>query len=165
MNILMLSDVYFPRVNGVATSIKTFTNSLRKAGHKVILAVPEYGDSKLVFHNKQEDMYRIPARRLIFDAEDRLLKGEYFTELLQQLQREDIDIIHIHTPFRAHYWGIRLARELNCACVATYHTFFEEYLHHYIPIVPCRWLRAMARRFTVNQSRQVDKLIVAPFVV
>ena len=156
----MLSDVYFPRVNGVSTSIKTFTHSLRMAGHRVILAVPEYGESKLVYHNKAEDIYRIPARRVILDKEDRLFNGRYFEELLQLLQAEKIDILHIHTPFRAHYWGIRLARALGCPCVATYHTFFEEYLHHYIPLVPRRWLRAIARRFTVSQSRQVDKLIV-----
>jgi len=160
LNILMLSDVYFPRINGVSTSIKTFTHSLRKAGHRVILAVPEYGEAKLVFHDKAEDIYRVPARRLILDKEDRLLKGKYFAELLQLLQHEEIDILHIHTPFRAHYWGLRLARELGCPCVATYHTFFEEYLHHYVPLVPRSWLRAMARRFTVSQSRQVDKLIV-----
>ena len=28
MKILMLSDVYFPRVNGVSTSIRTFARSL-----------------------------------------------------------------------------------------------------------------------------------------
>lgn len=160
MNILMLSDVYFPRVNGVATSIKTFTHSLRKMGHHVILAAPDYAESKMVFYDKREQIYRIPARRLILDKEDRLIRGEYFDELLQQMRKENIDLIHIHTPFRAHYWGIRLARELNCRCVATYHTFFEEYLHHYIPMLPKRWLRAVARRFTVSQSRQVDELIV-----
>lgn len=160
MNILMLSDVYFPRVNGVATSIKTFTHALRNMGHHVVLAAPDYAESNMVFYDKQEQIYRIPARRLILDKEDRLIRGEYFTELLQQLRRENIDLIHIHTPFRAHYWGIRLARELNCRCVATYHTFFEEYLHHYIPMVPKRWLRAVARRFTVSQSRQVDELVV-----
>jgi len=156
----MLSDVYFPRVNGVSTSIKTFTHSLRKAGHRVILAVPEYGVSRLVYYDKLEDIYRIPAHRVILDKEDRLLNSRYFEELLHLLQAEKIDVLHIHTPFRAHYWGVRLARALACPCVATYHTFFEEYLHHYIPLVPRRWLRAVARRFTVSQSRQVDQLVV-----
>lgn len=160
MNILMLSDVYFPRVNGVATSIKTFTDALRKLGHNVILAVPDYGDSNLVFYDKQSNIYRIPSRRLILDNEDRLIKGKYFSELLAFLRRDAIDLIHIHTPFRAHYWGIRLAKKLDCRCVATYHTFFEEYLHHYIPFIPKPWLREVARRFTVSQSNQVDNLVV-----
>lgn len=160
MNILMISDVYFPRVNGVSTSIKTFTDSLRKAGHRVILVVPEYGEAKHVSFDKLGDVYRVPARRVVLDKEDRLFKGEYFEELLNMLRNVEIDILHIHTPFRAHYWGVRLARLLVCPCVATYHTFFEEYLHHYIPLIPRRWLRSVARRFTVSQSRQVDELVV-----
>ena len=31
MNILMLSDVYFPRVNGVSSSIRTFAARSRRA--------------------------------------------------------------------------------------------------------------------------------------
>ena len=34
----MLSDVYFPRVNGVSTSIRTFARSLLRMGHRVALS-------------------------------------------------------------------------------------------------------------------------------
>ena len=44
MNILMLSDVYFPRVNGVSTSIRTFARELRRLGHSVTVVAPRYGD-------------------------------------------------------------------------------------------------------------------------
>ena len=45
MNILMISDVYFPRINGVSTSIQTFKCEFERAGHKVILIAPEYTGS------------------------------------------------------------------------------------------------------------------------
>ena len=45
--------------------------------------------------------------------------------------------------------------------IATYHTFFEEYLHHYVPMLPRRIGRALARRFTRSQCAQLDA-IVAP---
>jgi hypothetical protein len=35
MRILMVSDVYFPRVNGVSTSIETFRNTLAGQGVEV----------------------------------------------------------------------------------------------------------------------------------
>ena len=38
----MLSDVYFPRVNGVSTSIRTFARTLVKRGHSVTLVAPDY---------------------------------------------------------------------------------------------------------------------------
>jgi 1,2-diacylglycerol 3-alpha-glucosyltransferase len=40
MNILMISDVYYPRVNGVSTSIATFRKALHALGHKTTLAAP-----------------------------------------------------------------------------------------------------------------------------
>ena len=55
---------------------------------------------------------------------------------LARLPRGEFDLVHIHTPFIAHYAGVRFARANNIPCVATYHTFFEEYLHHYLPVVP-----------------------------
>ena len=43
MKILLISDVYFPRVNGVSTSIRTFTEQLQSLGHTVHLITPDYG--------------------------------------------------------------------------------------------------------------------------
>ena len=45
MKILMISDVYFPRVNGVSTSIATFRKALTGLGHSVCLIAPDYGTS------------------------------------------------------------------------------------------------------------------------
>ena len=43
--------------------------------------------------------------------------------------------------------------------VATYHTFFEDYLHHYVPILPRAIGRFLARRFTLSQCDDVAALI------
>ena len=43
MRVLMVSDVYFPRVNGVSTSIETFRRTLSAHGVEVKLVVPRYG--------------------------------------------------------------------------------------------------------------------------
>ena len=41
MRILMISDVYFPRINGVSTSIQTFRRGLTAAGHETVLVVED----------------------------------------------------------------------------------------------------------------------------
>lgn len=69
------------------------------------------------------------------------------------------DVVHIHTPFVAHYAAIRFARRTNIPCVATYHTFFEEYLHHYVPVLPRSLSRLLARGFTRSQCAAVQALI------
>lgn len=68
MRILMVSDVYFPRVNGVSTSIETFRQTLAAHGIEVRLVVPRYGDEPDV-----EGIIRVPGRPILGDPEDRLV--------------------------------------------------------------------------------------------
>jgi glycosyltransferase involved in cell wall biosynthesis len=78
---------------------------------------------------------------------------------LQRLRPDEFDLVHVHTPFLAHYAGVRHARRAGIPVVETYHTFFEEYLHHYVPLMP-RWIgRSLARRVTRSQCAAVDALV------
>ena len=70
MKILFLSDVYFPRINGVSTSIETFRHELRELGHTVHLIAPDYPGAS----SDESDIMRVPSRQLPFDPEDRLMK-------------------------------------------------------------------------------------------
>ena len=157
MKILYISDVYFPRINGVSTSIRTFVKQMQSLGHEVHLIAPDYAAST------EDDSWikRIPARSIYFDPEDRLMKWNAVMQTLPELRRENYDLIHVHTPFVAHYAGLRLARELNVPCVETYHTFFEDYLHHYLPWIPKSIARGIARTISKRQCNAVDA-IVAP---
>ena len=151
----MISDVYFPRVNGVSTSIETFRNELAKRGAKVTLIAPAYSDSL-----EQEDIIRIPSRKVLFDPEDRMMASDSIKRLAQDLGKKQFDLIHIQTPFVAHYAAVSLAKELGLPTVVTYHTFFEEYLYHYVPFLPAAWMRGLARRFSRTQCNAVDAIVV-----
>jgi 1,2-diacylglycerol 3-alpha-glucosyltransferase len=157
MRILMVSDVYFPRVNGVSTSIQTFRRGLHAAGHETILIAPSYPAG----HPPGEsDVIRVPSRYLPRDPEDRLMKPSEVRKLIPQLRDQQFDLVHVQTPFVAHYEGVRIARSLNLPVVETYHTYFEEYLHHYIPLLPRSLMRYLARRFTRSQCRMLDAMVV-----
>jgi len=157
LNILMISDVYFPRVNGVSTSIATFRRSLAQLGHTSTLVAPEYPRGA---SSDEQDIIRMPSRYLFMDPEDRLMKIRSVLALTAELRRRRFDLVHIQTPFAAHYTGIRLARHLKLPVVETYHTYFEEYFHHYVLLLP-RWLtRFSARWLTRHQGRQLDALVV-----
>lgn len=162
MKILFISDVYFPRINGVSTSIRTFVEQLQKLGHEVHLIAPEYESAtQNATQNNEAWVKRIPARSIYFDPEDKLMKYGEAMKLLPELEKEQYDIIHVHTPFVAHYLGLKLATKLNIPCIETYHTFFEDYLHHYLPWVPKALARGMARMISKRQCNAVDA-IVAP---
>jgi 1,2-diacylglycerol 3-alpha-glucosyltransferase len=156
MRILMISDVYFPRVNGVSTSIQTFRRELAALGHESTLIAPAYPAA----HDDDTGIVRIGSRRVPFDPEDRMMKAGEIRRLAARLDAEAYDIVHIQTPFVAHYLGVHLADRLGLPRVETYHTFFEEYLFHYIPFLPLTWLQGLARRYSRAQSRDVDALIV-----
>jgi 1,2-diacylglycerol 3-alpha-glucosyltransferase len=156
MRILMISDVYFPRINGVSTSIATFRRALESAGHTVVLLAPEYPNQSAELDGS---VIRVPSRRVPFDPEDRMMKRSALRRAARELGGT-FDLIHIQTPFVAHYEGVRLARELRVPVVESYHTYFEEYLYHYVPLVPRSIMRLLARRFTVSQCSSLDALVV-----
>lgn len=165
MDILMLSDVYFPRVNGVSTSIRTFAKSLLGLGHRVTLVAPDYGPGADQAGHDTEfggdfEVLRLPARQIFFDPEDRLIKAAALRQVLPRLARRRWDASHIHTPFRAHQLGVRLAKACGVPVVETYHTYFEEYVAHYLPWMPPTMLRAFARRMSRRLCHAVDHLIV-----
>jgi glycosyltransferase involved in cell wall biosynthesis len=162
MRILMISDVYFPRINGVSTSIQTFRRGLHAAGHETVLIAPQYpvpysdgGDA-----GQQGRIIRVPSRYLPRDPEDRIMKGGALKALRPELKKGGFDLVHIQTPFLAHYHGVAIAKELGVPVIETYHTYFEEYLHHYVPLVPRAAMRFIARRFTVSQCSALDALVV-----
>ncbi len=160
MHVLMIADVFFPRVNGVSTSIQTFRQELHRQGHALTLIAPDYRGRRRVVMEEHGTLLRIPARRVPFDPEDRFMHRRAIARLLPHLRDRRVDLVHIQTPFVAHYAGRSLARELGVPLLTTYHTFFEEYLHHYLPGVPARMTRALARRFSRQQCNEVDRVIV-----
>jgi len=156
MRILMVSDVYFPRVNGVSTSIQTFRRGLHAAGHETVLIAPDYPAG----NPADGEVIRVASRYLPRDPEDRLMKPSQVRKLIPELRDRRFDVVHVQTPFVAHYEGVRIARALQLPVVETYHTYFEEYLHHYIPMLPRALMRYLARRFTRSQCRMLDAMVV-----
>lgn len=163
MDILMLSDVYFPRVNGVSTSIRTLAKSLLGMGHRVSLVAPDYGTGSGQGSHDAEfadgfELIRLPARQIFFDPEDRLIKAGALREVIPRLARRRWDVIHVHTPFRAHQLGVRLGRACDVPVVETYHTYFQEYASHYLPWLPSTMLRLLARVASRRLCDAVDHL-------
>jgi glycosyltransferase involved in cell wall biosynthesis len=79
---------------------------------------------------------------------------------LKQAGQQDIDLIHIQTPFVAHYAGLRAKRMFGVPVIATYHTHFEEYIHHYLPVMPRPMLRSIARNIARSQCNDLDAVVV-----
>jgi glycosyltransferase involved in cell wall biosynthesis len=154
MRVLMVSDVYAPRVNGVSTSMETFRQKLAGEGVECRLVVPRYGDE-----GDEDGIIRVEGRPVPGDPEDRIVRWRAMHRAVAEAAA-DCDLIHVQTPFVAHYAGLAAGRRFGLPVLATYHTLFEEYLHHYAPYVPAGWLRAAARSFSRRQCNALDGIIV-----
>lgn len=152
--VLMVSDVYFPRVNGVSTSIQTFRRDLETLGCESLLIAPAYP----VERADEPGVHRVRSRYVPFDPEDRKLRRGDFRRVAAGLAGR-FDLVHVQTPFVAHYFGAGLARRFGVPLVVSYHTYFEHYFHHYLPFVPAAWLKWLARSVSRSQLKVVDQVI------
>jgi glycosyltransferase involved in cell wall biosynthesis len=158
VRILMISDVYFPRVNGVSTSIQTFRRALAERGHASTLLAPAYPPSGGAADDG--DIVRVPARGVWLDPEDRMMRPVAALRCGSSLGRAGYDVVHVQTPFVAHHVGVRLARRLGLPTVETYHTLFEEYLGFYAPFLPGALLRPLARQVSRWQCNRMQAVVV-----
>jgi 1,2-diacylglycerol 3-alpha-glucosyltransferase len=155
LRVLMMSDVYFPRVNGVSTSIRSFRDALPAHGVVIRLVVPDYPGA-----GAQEGIRRIASRAVPRDPEDRLMAWGALRDALHDAATGWADLVHVQTPFLAQYAGVGLARRMGIPVVATYHTFFEHYFEHYLPWLPAGLLRRVARRVSRSQCNALDAVVV-----
>lgn len=160
LRVLFLSDVYFPRVNGVSTSIRTFRADLATLGVDSVLIAPAYVAAADAGPD-EPGTQRIAAAMVPGDPEDRRMRRGPLRVALAQLAAQRFDLVHVQTPFVAHYAGVRFARAQGIPVIASYHTLFEEYLHHYVKLLPRSLGRALARGFTRSQCAHLAA-VVAP---
>jgi len=154
LRVLMVSDVFLPRINGVSTSIDSFRQCLPAHGVDVKLVAPRYGDEP-----DQEGIERVASRPAPGDAEDRLPRWRRLHEVVLQ-EAADCDLVHIQTPFSCHYAGLSAARKLGIPAIATYHTLFEEYAEHYVRFLPAQLARSIARGMSRRQCDELDAVVV-----
>ena len=154
--VLLISDVYFPRINGVSTSIQTFLRALDKKDEACLIA-PDYG---VPWDDEAHHVIRVPSYPTPGPHEDRVMYGKEIQNLLPQLRKGVFDVVHIHTFGIAFYEGVKIARKLNVPVISTYHTHFEEYLQHYISFWPFWLSKFLSRKLAVWQCNTLDAVVV-----
>jgi hypothetical protein len=98
VRIVMISDIFYPRINGVSTSIEIFRRKFIEEGREVTLIAPDYGQSE----SESGSIIRVPSRYLFLDPEDRIMKMISITELTATLKMLSFDVLHVQTPVVAH---------------------------------------------------------------
>ena len=129
MNILVVTDAWYPQVNGVVRTIATVRDEIRKLGHTVEVIGPEH------FYTVPMPTY--PEIRLAIAA------GRKLCRMINEM---DPDAIHIATEGPLGHAARRYCMRRGIPFTTAYHTRFPEYVRDRIP-VPLFLSYAVVRRF------------------
>lgn len=154
MVIAIFSESFYPIINGVSVSIRTFAKYLREEGCKLYFFAPRYPGYK----DEDDAVFRFPSFRFPHHPEYPI-PIPFSPRLFEAFSSLKVDIVHPQTPFLLGWTARCLARKNGAVLVTTYHTFYEEYAHYGYPI-PKFLTRALLRKLSKDFCNLCDMVIV-----
>lgn len=121
----MFTNTFSPHIGGVAHSVAWLAESLRGAGHAVLVVAPEFPG----FRENEPGVARIPAVQN-FRGSDFSVPIPLTRSLGETLAGFSPDIVHSHHPFLLGDTALRVSASFDRPIVYTYHTRYELYGHY-----------------------------------
>lgn len=151
LHIAIVTETYFPQVNGVSRTLERLVDHLLEQGHKVHLLIPDYRGERPA-QRQGLAVTTFKAWRLPNYGEILLPLARPAT-LRRRLREIAPDIVHIATEGPLGWAALRAANRLNIPVVSSYHTNFAQYMESYrLKIVEglvwkyLRWFHNRTRR-------------------
>ena len=105
MRVLLISDVYFPRINGVSSSIQTFLRGISQTKSDIeeaFLIAPDYG---VYWDDEGHNVIRVRSYPTPGDHEDLSMYGYEIRKLLPRLRKLSLDVVHSKKLFAISFLG------------------------------------------------------------
>lgn len=139
LRIALVSETWFPQVNGVSRSLEKLVESLVGCGDTVRLFIPRYPESHLPDGVSAVGFRAVP---LPFYPEVRLPVATP-AGVGRELDAFRPDVVHIATEGPLGWAALRASRRLGLPTVSSYHTSFA----HYLRLYGAGWLEGAAWRY------------------
>ncbi|MFA6007905.1 MAG: glycosyltransferase [Candidatus Shapirobacteria bacterium] len=161
MRIAFFSDAYHPRVSGQVASIDEFCKCLTERGHDVCIVCPSYPPERM--HSRPDPFrtIRVPSGSAIVSEDDRLAIPWRLGEAERAVDEFRPQAVHVQTEFSIGALGRRYCRRRGIPIVSTCHTYYEQYIQWYLPLLP-EFLSRPAVRAWLRKVYAEDDLIVTP---
>lgn len=165
MKIAMFSDAYYPRINGVSVSVKSYAEALTELGHQVCIICCDYGNSdqiekdKIEYSDKKIKIIRLSSLPLFISKEDRLARISQWHSVKHAMDEFKPDIIHLNSEFLLGYYGLTYGRFRFVPIVYTFHTLWEDYVEGYIPFLPTNASKKIAKDMIKVYLKMADEII------
>lgn len=157
MKVALLSETYFPHINGVTTHIKTLKDGLTELGHEVLVVTASPEAKK---HYIEDGVLYCPAIKLK-NLYGFGVSSPYSKTRLKMLADFNPDIIHVHNEFSMGLFGIYAAKKLNKTLVYTLHTSYDDYIYYVMPKVLARVGNKIVDKYLGIYAKK-SKAIVGP---
>jgi glycosyltransferase involved in cell wall biosynthesis len=125
MRVTLVTETYFPQVNGVSRTLGQLVRHLSEAGDSVQLVLPDYGAAA-----EHEPIHRVRSISLPFYKELHLPLPP-FGATHRAIDRFRPDLIHIATEATLGLSVLRHALRRAIPVVSSFHTNFDQYSDHY----------------------------------
>jgi len=126
MKIAIFTDTFVPDVNGVAKTLKRYTEFLLKNNIEYRVFAPKVTKENVY----SEQILSFKSLPFLLYPECRIALPNLLL-IKEELESFKPDIIHVATPFNMGLAGLHFAKKLDIPIVGSYHTDFDKYLEHY----------------------------------
>lgn len=148
----LFNDSFYPMTDGVVMVVDNYAKRLSKYANVVVFA-PKYkgkkfDDSKLPYKVVRCKSIKVPLLdySLPIPRLDKKFKKE--------LNKYNIDIVHIHSPFSLGLIGLKYAKKHNIPCIATMHSQFKQ---DFLKAVKSNYLATKINNILINRFNKCDE--------
>ena len=119
--IAIFTDAFFPVIDGVVSVVDNYAKRLKKY-FNVVVCAPRHKIS----HNEREylviEMGSIFFNKLGYDYAVPEMDAQ-FKQIIKKLR---IDLVHLHSPFNAGFFAVKLAKKRKIPVVGTFHSLYKQ---------------------------------------
>lgn len=147
MRVSLVSETYFPQVNGVSRTLGHLVRVLTERGDQVQLVTPDYGDMPVDEHHRMVRSVNLPFYRELY------LPLPPFGAVRKSIDGFGPDLVHLATEATLGLHVLRHALKKGYPTVSSFHTNFDQYTEHY----RLGWARGTIWRYLRwfhNQTRE-----------
>jgi glycosyltransferase involved in cell wall biosynthesis len=125
MRVTLVTETYFPQVNGVSRTLGELVRVLTESGDTVQLIHPDYGQA-----GDGDNVHTVRSIVLPFYKELHLPRPP-FGSVRRAIDAFRPDVVHIATEATLGLCVLRFAWQRRLAVVSSFHTNFDQYSSHY----------------------------------
>jgi 1,2-diacylglycerol 3-alpha-glucosyltransferase len=154
MRVAIFTDSWFPRVDGITTSVAATMRLMQARGHTfhIFCSGPESTRDADVTRYKGFAYWGYPDFHVSYRRRSH--------DTARILREEGFDLVHIQTPFFVGLWGLQAAREVGLPVVTSYHTYMPDLIPYFTPPGTRAIGKRVVWRMTGAFFRRCDTVLV-----